>query len=349
MPTLKQISAVTGVSIETVSRVLNGQRKERWPGMKARASEIRRVALDLGYKPNSAARSMRSKKTHQVGVLIRNDDADPMTHLMSFEHILGLNEGLAEANYVLSLLRFGDVRQTIAEQSRALREKLLDAMVVFGGVPVDIVHKLAELFPKCVMMETLLQKKTRCIDRNEFQAGQLAARAVVAGKYRKLIFLNHPLDLESGPDLFERHPRLAGVKDVFASHPAIQLDVRTWTYGRPNTQTFIDELVRTISPDVAVLAHQAYQARFLSHALATRGVTAPRDFGLCSCDDGADISLMWPDLSRPSFDRYAMGKLAARMIIQQLEEPETPANSISVDSQWVPGATLRNTPKLPSN
>src|SRR5450755_342193 len=56
--TLEDIAARAGVSVGTVSRVLNGKNKENRPAIARRSEKIRRIALQLGYRPNVAARSM---------------------------------------------------------------------------------------------------------------------------------------------------------------------------------------------------------------------------------------------------------------------------------------------------
>lgn len=70
MASLKDIAAAAGVSVDTVSRVLNGKAGEAWPSAVERAERIRKLAAQLNYTPNKAARIMRTKKTHQIGVLV---------------------------------------------------------------------------------------------------------------------------------------------------------------------------------------------------------------------------------------------------------------------------------------
>ena len=59
--TLKEIAALAGVSIYTVSRVLNGKTKEAYKPAIERAEKIRQVARQLGFVPNASARAMQRK------------------------------------------------------------------------------------------------------------------------------------------------------------------------------------------------------------------------------------------------------------------------------------------------
>lgn len=69
MAGLKDIALAAGVSVDTVSRVLNGKAGE-WPSAVRRAERIREIAEKLNYAPNKAAQIMRTKKSRQIGVVV---------------------------------------------------------------------------------------------------------------------------------------------------------------------------------------------------------------------------------------------------------------------------------------
>jgi len=72
MATLKEIADEAGVSIKTVSNILNGRNKECWASSIERARRVRDIAGRLNYQPNPIARAMRSSKTMQIGVMVRD-------------------------------------------------------------------------------------------------------------------------------------------------------------------------------------------------------------------------------------------------------------------------------------
>src|SRR5580698_5614866 len=98
--TLKDIAMEVGLSVNTVSRVLNGKNKEVWSKTATRAAEIRRAAQRLNYIPNAAGRAMQAKGTGHVGVLLVNDAARRTYYLDAFEFILGMDDCLAKEGYV---------------------------------------------------------------------------------------------------------------------------------------------------------------------------------------------------------------------------------------------------------
>src|SRR5271154_5907221 len=71
--TLEDVAARAGVSPGTVSRVLNGKNKENRPAIAKRSERIRRIALQLGYRPNAAARSISRGRFRAVAFVTCGD------------------------------------------------------------------------------------------------------------------------------------------------------------------------------------------------------------------------------------------------------------------------------------
>ena len=91
MVSMKDISAVCGVSIATVSKALNDHRDIG----KETKEHIRQVAKELGYSPNSAAKTLKTNRTYSLGVLFVDDEQSGLTHDY-FAHVLDSFKRTAE-------------------------------------------------------------------------------------------------------------------------------------------------------------------------------------------------------------------------------------------------------------
>ncbi|MEM6332027.1 MAG: LacI family DNA-binding transcriptional regulator [Planctomycetota bacterium] len=333
--TLSQIAERMNVSSRAVSYALNGQ-----PGVSdATRERIRKAAQEMGYRPSAAARSMRSSKTGHVGVLIRNDDADRLTHLMAFETILGINQGLEDAGYVLSLVRIGDIRKGLVSDSRVFKEHLLDGLIVFCEMPDKLDRKVAKLIPNVIYAESQTWQDEYCLRRDERHAGRLCAEHMIRLGYRDLVWVSHPgLALEANRPGYSGLDRERGVRDV-AREAGVAVREFQCAYDGPETFATTPDFLASLTPNTAVIAGQAYQARWFQHAAASLGMNPPQDFGVCCCDDGYDVSNMWPGLSRVSFDRYGLGLVAADMMRSRLEHPSADCPSRTIKGRWIPGNT----------
>lgn len=92
MVSLKDISAVCGVSVATVSKALNNHKDI---GEKTK-EHIKQVAKEMGYLPNAAAKALKTHRTYNIGVLFVDDDQSGLTHDY-FAHVLDSLKSTVEA------------------------------------------------------------------------------------------------------------------------------------------------------------------------------------------------------------------------------------------------------------
>lgn len=331
--TLRDVALEAGVSIDTVSRVLNGKGKEKWPSAMRRAQEIRQIAERLNYRPNAAARAIRSSRTRMIGAIVRHNPQDPRIHSLSYETLVGINEGIEAAGYVLSVIRMDDVEFETAVGSRVFRERMLDGMVAIDGLPQHIVDRLEQLVPTCVWVNTNVWREQGCLRRDEVFVGQTIARAMVDLGYRRLVLVG---GTRGTVPHYSHDERFAGVTQVARTVGASVERIRV-----PWADTFDSRVLPLdiFDPSVAIIAEGPSWAQWLSQLAAGLGKCAPYDFGLACCDESSEICRYWPGLGRVSFDHYRMGMQAAKMILQRVEHPTSVCLSQKFQGFWKPGNT----------
>lgn len=331
--TVKDIAQRAGVSVCTVSKVLNGRAKEgRIPEERART--ILSIAQEMNFRPSAAARAVRSQKSHQVGVLLRNTPADRMAHPLVFETILGVNEGLDEAGYLLNIVRLDDVMDNDSQRGRVLRESILDGLIVLDLVPDGVMRQLDRIAAHCIWVDAVVYGPENCIRRDEYAAGRLVATQMADLGYRKLMWLG----LTDAPGLrsYSHAERLKGIQDVVAER-GLSLSRASVPGGEaPNLPS---SMMPDLKPDTAVIAYGLYQARWLAHLASSMGLSPGFDFGLACCDGAQETRRMWPGLSRVGFDRFDLGYRAAQMMMQILEGDRDVAPSYKIAGEWIPGNT----------
>jgi LacI family transcriptional regulator len=332
MVTLRQIAAEAGVSVQTVANVLQGRNKERWPSVAERAKQIRAIAARLDYRPSAAAKSMRTRRTQAIGILIRNNPAQRFRNIIAFESILGIKETLEQAGYLSVLVRVGDVRSSA--EARVFRERVLDGMIVLSAVPADVDEMVEQVMPQCVWVDSNLWRKHRVVRRDERHAGRVAANALAELGYRNLLWFGMSSRQQLRDPHYSMTDRLAGVRLV-AKQRGLELDTllasRREIYRRPEL------LIPWLRPEVGIIAYSTPYARWLSHLATSVGKRPGYDFGMVCCDSSHDLSTQWPGLSRVSFDRFAIGVRAAKMMINVLNGKAAP--SVHVRGRWKPGNT----------
>jgi LacI family transcriptional regulator len=118
LATIKDIARIAGVSITTVSRALNGYDDVSEKTKK----KIKKVAEELDYSPNAAARSLVSNKTHTIGVILSELKHAGVKDSFAFEILCGINDRASELNYDILLFSTSPKKQSIPIGQERLRK-----------------------------------------------------------------------------------------------------------------------------------------------------------------------------------------------------------------------------------
>ncbi|MFW5736752.1 MAG: LacI family DNA-binding transcriptional regulator, partial [Halanaerobium sp.] len=131
--TLKDIAEKVGVTESTVSRVLNGIPK----ASKETREEIFQVAADLGYKPNQIARSLVTKKTHTIGLIISDLANTYFARVAS-----GIEKIASKYDYSLIISTTGGDEKEELKYINLLKEKQVDGLLFASGRMPESCKKL---------------------------------------------------------------------------------------------------------------------------------------------------------------------------------------------------------------
>lgn len=324
MTTLRDIASQADVSIATVSDVLNGKYAGMGPRAQRRAQQIQAIADQLGYRPDAAARAIKTRRRRTIGVVVQS-------HGLVLETLLGLSDGLQEAGYLVVNIPFNQTTDRTLE-SRIFSERVTDGIVVVDGVPDRLVSTLETAGPT-VWVNANVWHERGCVRRDEVAAGRAAAEGLAALGYRRIVYVGPQPDAHH----FAFADRFAGVREVAQTH---KLEVEVAHVGMTATGEEIDALLPSLDPETAVLAADAYQVRRLQNGFMRRRLSPGTDFALACCDDAEDFNLMWPELARVKFDRYLMGRQAAELMLETLQADAACA-SRRFEGEFMPGDSAR--------
>ena len=343
--TLKEIAAVTGMSVPAVSHILN----HRGNYSPKTCERVISAARDMGYRPNSTARAMRSGKTHQIGVVILNSESQKhkFHYMATYEFILGINEYLAKKNYILSLIHLNKVEK-LEENSRVFSEDILDGMIVIDSIPEDTCNKIRNEIKNVVWLETNIWEKHCCIRRDEFKVGYMAAKRLIDKGYRELLWCNG-LELENAEPHFSIEQRSNGVKKA-ADEAGIKLKNLSinWSLWRRDLENW-DEIFETelqnikkqLTKGIGCITYNPDVLFWLREGAARFDRRAGRDFGVICCDETAMLREWYPDAARVAFDRYEFGQKAAKTLLKSLEDKNNKPKSILIEPEiLIEGKTI---------
>lgn len=332
MATLRDIADRAGVSIKTVSNVLNGRNQEHWASTRERGERIRALAAELGYRPDAAARATRLGRSRQVGLCyVGRERNGRINHGRLFDIIEGIQHALEEADYAVSLVRLhgkGD--------SKALVEHMFDGICCVGHVTDHEVALVESLSPAAVMVDNNLWRAQGAVRRDEHAAGRRAADALLAAGISRVLILSPPAGRETNRH-YSWTDRLEG------AHAALwnaNVPLRHETLATEDLQSGFARIAAELRPGTGVLCMNASLALALHRWSADHepAIRFGGELPIACADDHADCARIWPGLTRVAFDRYGLGRTAGALLLQHLQTG-TPAPSRAIAGTFIAGNT----------
>lgn len=328
--TLREVAAEAGVSMMTVSNVVNGNSARV---SAATAQRVRRVAAELGYVPSASARSLAARSSRVIGLLIPAADSDSLTISPHNTAILGqIERELRKRDYHLLLRGIaGPEEVTTALKSWNLDGAILlgfheDALANISGPAVDAARVL------CIdgYVEGPLTFGVRADD---VTGARLAAAHLLAQGHREIVFAGPP-PAPSGVI----HHRLDGFRQAYAQAGA-EWDERlaesvvatTHEHGRD-----LGRRLRAAHPNAsAVFATADILAIGVMAGLAEAGLSVPGDVSVVGFDDLDLCRYVTPKLTTVAQDITAKASTAVDLLLRSIEDDEHPAAPVTLDVRLV--------------
>lgn len=308
--TLKDVAALAGVHPATASRALNPATRLLVSG--ETATRILAAADALGYRPNTVARSLRTRRSLTVGVLIPD-----LTNPLFPPIVRGIEDRLAADGYVALIGNTDsddDRERLVFERMRArhvdgfvsatahLRSPLL-AEAAAAEIPVVLVNRLAEGygFPS--------------VSVDNERGSALAVGHLVSLGHRRIAHIAGPLDVSTGLS------RYRGFMDAMAAH-GLEVDselvVHAAAYSLEEGERCCRALLEVDRGCTAIAAANDMLAVGCYSALEAAGLSCPQDISVVGFNDMPFIDRLRPPLTSVSFPHYQVGAEAGQLILEQI-------------------------------
>ncbi|SEB84432.1 transcriptional regulator, LacI family [Streptomyces sp. 2131.1] len=350
-PTLEDVARAAGVSRATVSRVINGVRNVDPVIQEA----VRRAVASTGYAPNRAARSLVTRRTDAIALVVSGAGVEPETEPQEDappEDADG-GEGASFTGQVFADPFFGRVVTGVvnylrprgmhpvlmfAETSRAredvvafLRQGSADgALVVSTHAEDPLPGMLTDAgLPAVLYARPARAARISYVDVAHQDGARLAAEHLLARGCRRIATITGPLDVPAVQE------RLAGFRDTMAreGHPYIAIAEGRFT--QESGETAMERLLAE-HPDLdGVFAANDLMATGACHVLRDRGKRVPEDVAVIGFDDSSAALACRPPLTTVRQPVEAMAAEMARLLIERLARPEGAATSVIFEPSLV--------------
>jgi len=321
--TIQDVARAAGVSVSTVSRVLN----DKADVAPQTFQKVQRVIEELGYTSSLAARSMRSRRTGVIG-LILPDLEDPFC----IQVLKGINRAIAALDYDLIAYASSSIRTDSKAYREQLYVSLLNGSITDG---IIVVTPSATSFPTAAPVVA--------IDPNEecngcpTVIGMNRAGALTAMGY--LIGLGHQRIGYIGgrPDLRSARQRLEGYTGALRQ-ANIDVDpelVTVGDYTTPTGRRRARELLTLPEPPTAIFAANDQSAIGAIEAARELSLRVPEDLSIIGFDNVPEGAYYNPALTTVDQFIAKMGYVATEMLVGLIREGDLDSDHYTMPTQLV--------------
>jgi len=319
--TIQDVAKTAGVSVSTVSRVLNG----KVDVASETQDRIRSVIDNLGYTTNLAARSMRSFKKNMVG-LIMPDIAYPF----AIEVMKGVNRAIAESEFDLMVYTTGDVRKSGRASHEQKYVSLLNNSITDGVIIVAPVTGEFSTDAPIVSIDPLMSDPNYAsVHATNYRGASDVMNYLLGLGHKRIGFISGRAELESS------NRRLKGYRDALQKVD-ILIDEQLIASGDYTTETGAKcarELLSLDNPPTAIFASNDQAAMGVYEVAQARGLRIPEDLSVVGFDNIMESKYM----GLTTVDQFIseMGFVATQMLIRLINGETLDSQTYKMQTQLI--------------
>lgn len=323
-PTMREVAALAGVAVKTVSRVVNGV-----PTVDpAIATRVRDAADKLGYRPNLTASSLRrgDGRTATIGMLVE-DAANPFSAALT-----RTVENVARERGVLVLV--GSLDEDPArerELARALIDRRVDGLAI---VPAGRDHSYLISEQRSGTCLVFVDREPSLLDADAVvsdnrQGALTAVRHLLAAGHRRIAYLGDRATISTAAQRFDGYRHALELAHI-------ELDEDIVRQGGASEEAAIAATEQVLSlphPPTAIFTSQNLVTIGASRALRTLGLQ--NTVAHVGFDDFPLADMLSPGISVIAQDVEALGRTAAEILFSRLDGDQSPTRTVTVPTRLI--------------
>jgi len=310
-PTIKEIAKIANVSPMTVSRAVNNSHKVR----EATRTKILMIASRLGYMPNRIARSLVSKKSNLISLIVAN-----ISNQFFAEISRGIEDKARENGYNVIFSSTDDDTKNLESCVRIMREMGVDGFIIAAvSLKEPIVEELLDQnFPVVLVNRRVKKNNVNYVVVDNQKGAHLAVEHLINNGYKKIGIITGESSVSTGKERFQGYRKglldhgLKFKKEYSSQGPF------TKEHGKKAAQKMLTLKNR---PE-AIFAASDNIALGVMDAAGELGLNIPEDLAIVGFDDTDFSSNLKIRLTTVSQRKYEMGERGVQILIDLIESQQ---------------------------
>ncbi|MYL49948.1 LacI family DNA-binding transcriptional regulator [Halobacillus litoralis] len=323
MVTIKDVAREAGVSVATVSRVLNDN---GYVGADTRKKVMEAIA-ELNYSPNEVARSLYKRESRLIGLLLP-DITNPFFPQLA----RGVEDELSQAGYRLLL---GNSDENIQKELEYIQTFVQNNVVGIITATNHVDYKIYEALDLPLVLLDRASENYPAVYADGREGGRLAAKTLIEKGAERITLVKGPANIKPAQDRFQGAIEELSQADVDFSV------LSTTSYSFEEAQGWAEELFDKFSDTDGIIASNDIVGIAIIHEAMERGKRIPEDVQIIGYDDIPQSRLSYPTLSTIRQPAYEMGREAAKLLIRTIKKEPGVEQTIQMPVELIERKTTR--------
>ena len=322
-PTIFAVAERAGVSIASVSRVINGLSANS-----ANEERIRKAIAELGYQPNSAARALKVNASEQI-CLALPDLSNPVFQAMT----RGVQKGFKLSKYRLMLSPSLATTEELVKQLKSLGKNYADGLIV-NALVID--EEVEDLLRKLTIPVVLIGTSNSRLKFDNISVDSITGTTVAVQYFfetgrKKILFLNGPWI--TNPAKRRKEGFIRAMKSFGVENPESHI-TNAKSFSAEGAINALNSVKEFASYNAILCANDMLAAGAIKF-LSNKNIKVPGDVAVIGIDNTDLAGLLNPTLTSVDFKAEFRGEMAARFILERLENPQLPPRRLVVEPELV--------------
>lgn len=309
--TIKTISEKTGISVSTISRVLNGKAK-RYRISDKTAEIILRTAKELNYSPNQMARGLRLKRSYTLGYIIP-DISNPF-----FARIAqSVEKSARKKGYSVILSDTGEDTAVEVSTVQLLLDRNIDGLIIspVGKQVQHLINLKKKNIPVVLIDRYFPELGFPYVASDNFKGAFEAIKYLLENGHKKIACIQ---------GLLNTLPNSERVRGYIEAHRFCNVEydedlIVGDSFGEQNGYIETKLLLQRKAPITAIFGISNLISFGALKALKEAGLDIPEDISLITFDDQPYLSFLSTPITSVKQQRSAIGDIATKLLIDQIE------------------------------
>ena len=327
--TIKDIAKAAGVSVATVSRVIN----DNYPVSKEARERVQQVMQELHYRPNAIAQSLRSNRSNMIGLIVAD-----LSNQFFMKVAKGLEKSVAAKGYNLVVASSDGRPEKERKLIRAMNDKRLDALCIASvDSEADTINDVIRSGMPIVLVDRVLNDvNTSQVCWNDEQSAEQLTKLLLANNHRRIAVVNVTLSHSVGRN------RLAGFKKAM-QEAQISLPksyISPSNFSAEDAYRYVLRVMKQKSRPTALLCCNNVMAEGALRAIGELGLKIYDDVSLVAFGSQDWNKYLMPKITSIEMDSCDMGERAGSIMVDMINSGPKIAAKMILSGRLMEGGSV---------